>query len=139
MFCHNCGTELQEDMSFCPKCGNPISDETTAPIKETKTGGFWGSMQDTVKNMGESLNKAIEEGKRNQQQQEIIQSEEEAKWIPAEVKGRFIQKTDPSLFDASWSVIVDKTTGVNYLFVEKRHAGGLTILVDENGKPLVTK
>ena len=36
-------------------------------------------------------------------------------------------------------VIVDKETGVNYLFVEMGYSGGLTVLVDENGKPIVTK
>jgi len=37
------------------------------------------------------------------------------------------------------SVIVDTTTGVNYLFVEHGYGAGLTVLVDENGKPLVTR
>lgn len=36
-------------------------------------------------------------------------------------------------------VLVDKETGVNYLFVQNGYAGGLTVLVDENGKPVVTK
>lgn len=36
-------------------------------------------------------------------------------------------------------ILVDKETGVNYLFVSQGYAGGLTPLLDENGKPVVTK
>ena len=35
-------------------------------------------------------------------------------------------------------VLVDKETGVNYLFLHAGYAGGLTILVDADGKPIVT-
>lgn len=35
-------------------------------------------------------------------------------------------------------VIVDRETGVNYLFVWDGYAGGLTVLLDRNGKPIVT-
>ena len=35
-------------------------------------------------------------------------------------------------------ILVDKKTGVNYLFVQSGYAGGLTVLVDANGKPIVT-
>lgn len=35
-------------------------------------------------------------------------------------------------------IIVDKVTGVNYLFSWDGQAAGLTILVDREGKPLVT-
>ena len=34
-------------------------------------------------------------------------------------------------------VIVDKKTGVQYLFVTRGYAGGLTVLLDRDGKPLV--
>ena len=34
---------------------------------------------------------------------------------------------------------VDKQTGVNYLFRRDGYGGGLTVLVDENGKPVITK
>ena len=34
---------------------------------------------------------------------------------------------------------VDKVTGVNYIFHMSGYAGGLTPLLDENGKPVVTK
>ena len=35
-------------------------------------------------------------------------------------------------------VIVDAETGVNYLFVVHGYAGGLTPLLDKNGKPVIT-
>ncbi|MGN0241207.1 MAG: DUF6440 family protein [Candidatus Weimeria sp.] len=40
---------------------------------------------------------------------------------------------------AEMEVIVDKDTGVNYLFVHDGYAGGLTVMVDADGKPIVTK
>lgn len=33
---------------------------------------------------------------------------------------------------------VDKETGVNYLFRQEGYAGGLTVLLDAEGKPVVT-
>lgn len=36
-------------------------------------------------------------------------------------------------------VIVDKETGVNYLYVHRGYGGGLTPLIDADGKPIVTK
>lgn len=39
----------------------------------------------------------------------------------------------------SYEVIVDKLTGVNYLYVKNGYSGGLTPLLDENGKPIITK
>ncbi len=33
---------------------------------------------------------------------------------------------------------VDKETGVNYLFAFNGYAGGLTLLVDREGKPIIT-
>ena len=35
-------------------------------------------------------------------------------------------------------VLVDRKTGVNYLWVGAGYAGGLTVLVDAEGKPIVT-
>ena len=35
-------------------------------------------------------------------------------------------------------ILVDKKTGVNYLFVSSGYAGGLTVLVDAQGKPIIT-
>lgn len=36
------------------------------------------------------------------------------------------------------TIYVDKETGVNYLFVASGYAGGLTPLLDRDGKPVVT-
>ncbi len=33
---------------------------------------------------------------------------------------------------------VDRETGVNYLFRQSGYSGGLTVLVDKDGKPVVT-
>ncbi|MBR1740167.1 MAG: xylan 1,4-beta-xylosidase [Ruminococcus sp.] len=35
-------------------------------------------------------------------------------------------------------VLVDKETGVNYLWISEGYAGGLTLLLDKDGKPVVT-
>ena len=42
-------------------------------------------------------------------------------------------------FLTSTMVFVDKETGVNYLFVASGYAGGLTPLLDADGKPVVTQ
>ena len=36
------------------------------------------------------------------------------------------------------AIYVDKKTGVNYLFSSAGNAGGLCVLVDRDGKPIVT-
>ena len=33
---------------------------------------------------------------------------------------------------------IDKETGVNYVFAYSGYAGGLTVLLDKDGKPVVT-
>ena len=38
----------------------------------------------------------------------------------------------------SEQILVDKKTGVNYLFVQSGYAGGLTVLLNADGKPIVT-
>ena len=35
-------------------------------------------------------------------------------------------------------IFVDKETGVNYLFTSSGYAGGLTVLLDKDGKPVIT-
>lgn len=39
----------------------------------------------------------------------------------------------------SYRVIVDKETGVNYLYVSNGTSGGLTVLLDSKGNPVITK
>lgn len=41
--------------------------------------------------------------------------------------------------DPSTTVLVDKKTGVNYLWVSEGYAGGLTPLLDRDGKPIVSR
>lgn len=38
----------------------------------------------------------------------------------------------------SVEIWVDKETGVNYLYHASGYAGGLTVLLDKDGKPIVT-
>ena len=38
----------------------------------------------------------------------------------------------------STEILVDKETGINYLFHSSGYAGGLTVLLDKEGKPIVT-
>ena len=35
-------------------------------------------------------------------------------------------------------ILVDKETGVNYLFRSSGYSGGLTVLLDKDGKPVIT-
>ncbi len=53
---------------------------------------------------------------------------------------RFILKDGEStaVFGPSVQVIVDKATGVNYLWVTAGYAGGLTPLLDSHGNPVIT-
>ncbi len=51
---------------------------------------------------------------------------------------RFIVKESRSGFSMSQYVLVDKQTGVNYLYVASGYSGGLTVLVDAMGNPIVT-
>ncbi|MEX1308126.1 MAG: DUF6440 family protein [Eubacteriales bacterium] len=38
----------------------------------------------------------------------------------------------------SQKILVDKNTGVNYLFVSEGYSGGLTALLDKDGKPVIS-
>ena len=40
--------------------------------------------------------------------------------------------------DSRLEIYVDRQTGVNYLFASYGNAGGLTVMVDRDGKPIVT-
>lgn len=39
---------------------------------------------------------------------------------------------------SSIEIWVDKETGVNYVFRQSGYAGGMTVLLDKDGKPVVT-
>ncbi len=53
---------------------------------------------------------------------------------------RFVKtyKQGNSLTSDKTEVIVDTVTGVNYLLWQNGYAGGLTPLLDKDGKPIVT-
>lgn len=36
-------------------------------------------------------------------------------------------------------IIVDTATGINYLFIKDGYAGGLTVLLDKDGNPVVSE
>ena len=54
----------------------------------------------------------------------------------AKKQERFIRIHSENM--GSEQIIVDRLTGVNYLFVQNGYAGGLTVLLDRNGNPVVT-
>ena len=58
----------------------------------------------------------------------------------AKKEDRFIKTVVDSggLNDNYMAIYVDRQTGVNYLFTQSGYSGGLTVLVDRDGKPIVT-
>ena len=56
----------------------------------------------------------------------------------AKKEKRFIVKEQQGGFTIGATVLVDKQTGVNYLFTNSGYSGGLTVLVDAMGNPIVT-
>lgn len=51
---------------------------------------------------------------------------------------RFIVTHTQGGFTLNATVLVDKETGVNYLYTTSGYSGGLTVLVDAMGNPIVT-
>lgn len=52
---------------------------------------------------------------------------------------RFVEAyTQSTGFGCTTKVLVDQETGVNYLFYEAGYAGGLSPLLDREGKPIIT-
>ncbi|MBQ2893881.1 MAG: xylan 1,4-beta-xylosidase [Oscillospiraceae bacterium] len=58
----------------------------------------------------------------------------------AKKEDRFIKTVvdGGGLTDSRMEIYVDRKTGVNYLFAQAGYAGGLCVLVDRDGKPIVT-
>ena len=54
----------------------------------------------------------------------------------AKKEDRFIKVHSEAM--GSRIILVDKVTGVNYLLVQSGYAGGLTPLLDREGKPIIT-
>ena len=51
---------------------------------------------------------------------------------------RFVQVYSQAGFSVQTKILVDKVTGVNYLFHQNGYAGGLTPLLKSDGTPVVT-
>ena len=51
---------------------------------------------------------------------------------------RFVWR-DSEGFLKETRIIVDTETGVNYLFVSAGYSGGVTPLIDADGKPIITR
>lgn len=51
---------------------------------------------------------------------------------------RFIKTYKSGAFGNGFEIWVDKETGVNYLWRESGYSGGLTVLLDRDGKPVIT-
>ena len=51
---------------------------------------------------------------------------------------RFLERYSQSSFTTETKILVDRQTGVNYPFHHAGYAGGLTPLLDREGKPVVT-
>ena len=51
---------------------------------------------------------------------------------------RFVRILDESGFVTANELWVDRQTGVTYLFHYNDNAAGLTVLVDANGKPVIS-
>ena len=54
----------------------------------------------------------------------------------AKKKERFIRVHSENM--GSKQILVDRETGVNYLFVQNGYAGGLTVLLNRDGTPVIT-
>lgn len=51
----------------------------------------------------------------------------------------YIKEKEGVSFATTAVIIVDKETGVNYLYVHCGYGGGLTPLLGSDGKPIITK
>ena len=52
-------------------------------------------------------------------------------------QNRFVKTYSEGAFGSN-EIWVDRQTGVNYLFHAAGYAGGLTVLLDREGKPVIT-
>lgn len=55
---------------------------------------------------------------------------DEKRFVKTYSQGGFVNST--------LEIWVDRVTGVNYLFTQSGHAGGLTVLLNADGKPVIT-
>ena len=52
---------------------------------------------------------------------------------------RFVETMVPSKGGCFTRILVDTENGIQYLFVDSSEGGGLTVMVDEDGKPLINE
>ena len=50
-----------------------------------------------------------------------------------------VHEEGSALSGSQIQIFVDRYTGVNYLYRQTGYAGGLTVLLDGEGKPVITK
>ncbi len=50
-----------------------------------------------------------------------------------------LHKEGSALANAQRMVLVDRETGVTYLFIQAGYSGGLSPLLDAGGKPVITR
>ena len=51
---------------------------------------------------------------------------------------RFVKTYNQGFWDRTMEIWVDKKTGVNYLVTASGYSGGMTVLLDAYGKPVIT-
>ena len=51
---------------------------------------------------------------------------------------RFVKTYNQGFWDRTMEIWVDRKTGVNYLVTASGYSGGMTVLLDAYGKPVVT-
>ena len=56
----------------------------------------------------------------------------------AKKEERFVKTYSQGGFTTVHQIWVDRQTGVNYLYTQSGYAGGLTVLLDREGKPVIT-
>lgn len=52
---------------------------------------------------------------------------------------RFVETIVPYKGGCLTRILVDTENGIQYLFAESTEGGGLTVMVDEDGKPLINE
>lgn len=52
---------------------------------------------------------------------------------------RFFVKYEQSSLGSNFQILVDTETGVNYFYHVTGYAGGLCVLLDKEGKPVIDK
>ena len=51
---------------------------------------------------------------------------------------RFVKTYSQGFWDSTMEIWVDRKTGVNYLVTASGYSGGMTVLLDAYGKPVIT-